>query len=446
MQIEQKINGDGQRLEFQAVVLSGGLGNRMYPLTDGQPKCLLPIANRPLLSFQLEILERSGFSTAIVVVLQSFADQVQKFVSEEYKGSIKVDLVSLSRPMGTAEVFREPALRQKLVTDFFVVSGDLITNVFLHYLADIHRSRSATLTVLLKKSPKPDPTEKKTKDDNLVKHFIGLDEDKSRLLMFRSASDVDDEFVVKKSLLRHHPNLVIHTSIVDQHLYLFSHWILDLLEEKKGISSIQAELLPYLIANQFTGKGKAFASKYANEDDQARARVMSHSRPQFSDGEAFRCYALIAAEPSYCFRANTVKSYFSMNKDMSSGVSYEYTPWRPLQEDNLRAQASTNNPKAAIGSGSIIGRNLVAGNDSSIKKSVVGHNVKIGEKVKIVNSIIFDNVVIQDDCVLFNCIVCKGAVVSAKTNMKDCQVGESFTTVGNTEYKNEALVRDTYDE
>lgn len=239
MQIEQKLNlGHPTGLEFQAVVLSGGLGNRMYPLTDSQPKCLLPIANRPLLSFQLEILERSGFHQVIVVVLQSVLDQVKSFVSEEYKGSIKVDLVGLPTQMGTADALRQPQLREKLFTDFFVLSGDLITNVFLHDLADIHRSRSATLTVLLKRADKGDPTEKKKKDDDeIVKHYIGLDElDKSkpRLLMFRSASDVEEEFVIKKSLLRHHPNLVIHTGMADQHLYLFSHWILDLLQEKTG--------------------------------------------------------------------------------------------------------------------------------------------------------------------------------------------------------------------
>ena len=48
--------------EFQVVILAGGNGNRMYPLTEEIPKCLLPVANRPLLSYQLELLERVGFT------------------------------------------------------------------------------------------------------------------------------------------------------------------------------------------------------------------------------------------------------------------------------------------------------------------------------------------------------------------------------------------------
>jgi NDP-sugar pyrophosphorylase family protein len=47
--------------EFQVVILPGGSGRRMSPLTEATAKCLLPVANRPLLSYQLELLERVGF-------------------------------------------------------------------------------------------------------------------------------------------------------------------------------------------------------------------------------------------------------------------------------------------------------------------------------------------------------------------------------------------------
>ena len=50
-------------MELQAVLLAGGSGSKMYPLTESEvPKALLPIANRPLLSYQLELLERAGFT------------------------------------------------------------------------------------------------------------------------------------------------------------------------------------------------------------------------------------------------------------------------------------------------------------------------------------------------------------------------------------------------
>jgi CTP:molybdopterin cytidylyltransferase MocA len=49
-------------MDFQAVLLAGGPGSKMYPLTEhDQTKPLLPIANRPLISFQLEFLDLAGF-------------------------------------------------------------------------------------------------------------------------------------------------------------------------------------------------------------------------------------------------------------------------------------------------------------------------------------------------------------------------------------------------
>ena len=47
--------------EFQVVILAGGTGHRMYPLTDEVPKALLPVCNRPLLNYQIELLDKAGF-------------------------------------------------------------------------------------------------------------------------------------------------------------------------------------------------------------------------------------------------------------------------------------------------------------------------------------------------------------------------------------------------
>lgn len=44
-------------MEFQAIILAGGKGTRLYPMTDGVPKCMLPVANHPLLYYQLRLLE-----------------------------------------------------------------------------------------------------------------------------------------------------------------------------------------------------------------------------------------------------------------------------------------------------------------------------------------------------------------------------------------------------
>ena len=48
-------------MEFVPVILAGGRGSRMYPLTEECPKALLPVANRPLIWYPVQLLEKNGF-------------------------------------------------------------------------------------------------------------------------------------------------------------------------------------------------------------------------------------------------------------------------------------------------------------------------------------------------------------------------------------------------
>lgn len=428
-------------VEFQAVIMAGGLGNRMYPMTSGHPKCMLPLVNRPLISYQMEILERSGFAVAIAVILATDQQAVQKFLTDEYKGELKVDLVVLDEPMGTADAFRQPALKDKIKTDFFVMSGDLVTNVFLHYLADIHRSRDAACSILLTKvaTDKSKDKKKKDKDDFLEKHFIGLDDKKNRLLVFKSASDVEEEFGMSKALLRRHPNITVHNNLCDSHLYIFSPWVLNLIEEKKNISSIQAELLPYLVNHQYSPKADAWVDNTGKGAEQADALAISHAKITPTQGERYRCFALLAEDSAFCARANTVRALEQMSRHLSTSV-YEYSPWTPVSEGNCVRAARGNNPDATFGQYCVVGEKVVCESGVSVKKSILGHNVTVKANSKVVNSIVFDNAVIEGGVTLMNCVVGRGAHITKGSSLKDCRVGHGCETLtGGLEFKNETI-------
>jgi translation initiation factor eIF-2B subunit gamma len=82
------------------------------------------------------------------------------------------------------------------------MSADLIVQEgFIHQLADIHRTRDAAVTVLLKKQPKPEqPVAKKDKTESEPADFIGIN-DQGRLLFFSSAADLEEQLTLTKSLL-----------------------------------------------------------------------------------------------------------------------------------------------------------------------------------------------------------------------------------------------------
>jgi len=133
------------------VLLAAGKGSRMYPLAnDDYPKHLLPIANRPMIYYQLEMLAKTGFQEVIVVASDS-SPVTEKFLSE-YKGPLKLTVETIPQDLTTAEAVMH--VKKHLKNDFIVLSSDLILNgSFLRDMLDIHRIKSASVTMLAKKIP-----------------------------------------------------------------------------------------------------------------------------------------------------------------------------------------------------------------------------------------------------------------------------------------------------
>ena len=69
------------RAEFQAIILTQGEDNVLYPLCEGVPKSLLPIANRPLLLYQLRLLEKAGFEDIMLVVSEQYEHAIGEYVA-----------------------------------------------------------------------------------------------------------------------------------------------------------------------------------------------------------------------------------------------------------------------------------------------------------------------------------------------------------------------------
>ena len=297
--------------QFTAVILAGGSGGRLYPLTvesdaalaHSLAKPLLPVANHPLLWYQLRLLEKAGFGHALIITVRRFEERITHFIdafARERAAAaaatrappphrFEPELFILEDHCGTAEALRRA--REQIKTDFVVISGDLITESVLHQLADIHRIRDATLTMLLKSDATAEnATDDADKKDVLVKkmrqkkegnvvEFVGLVEGESRVVLVKEgALDVEDTLHLPKSpLLRRRPSISVHTDLVDAHLYFFGHWILELLQEKRQFSSIKADLVPYLVRHQFRAHSAASspAAGGAEGDRRLHSRAMS---------------------------------------------------------------------------------------------------------------------------------------------------------------------------
>jgi translation initiation factor eIF-2B subunit gamma len=305
--------------EFQAIILAGGRGIRLYPLTDETPKSLLPANGRPLLWYQLNLLESSGFSDVLVVTVGDMLPQIQDYVTREYDGKLHVELCEVEDNIETADALREIA--DKIKKDFIVLAGDLITDVVVHNVADAHRINDATVTMLLKPQEPLDKAkgEKPRREKDLT-DCIALAGSDDRVVLIEQAVHVNEDLYIPKTLTKRRTQFTLRTDLYDAHFYIFSHWVLDLLVEKKYIASIKADLIPHLVRRQFRGV-KALPESVREKavgKQQLAASLSLSATSQFDPDDVLRVFGYVLPANGYCERADTVKAYEAMDAEVKS--------------------------------------------------------------------------------------------------------------------------------
>jgi NDP-sugar pyrophosphorylase family protein len=155
---------------MQALILAGGKGTRLRPLTVYTPKPVVPLVNRPFLLYQLEILRNAGI-TDITLSLSYQPDKIQHILGNGSDFGVNLSYITEPSPMGTggAYKFAADALRETTI----VFNGDILTNVDMGRIIDFHSSRSAAATIAL--VPVEDPSRYglvELGDDDSVQRFV----------------------------------------------------------------------------------------------------------------------------------------------------------------------------------------------------------------------------------------------------------------------------------
>ncbi|MEU1288859.1 sugar phosphate nucleotidyltransferase [Kitasatospora sp. NPDC005856] len=138
---------------MKAVVMAGGEGTRLRPLTSNLPKPLLPVADRPIMEHILRLLRRHGL-TSVVATVQFLAPLVEERFGDGHELGVDLSYALEETPLGTAGSVKNA--ETELADDTFVViSGDALTDIDLTDLIAYHRRKGALVTVCLTRVPDP---------------------------------------------------------------------------------------------------------------------------------------------------------------------------------------------------------------------------------------------------------------------------------------------------
>jgi len=137
----------------KAVVMAGGEGTRLRPMTANQPKPLLPVVNKPIMEHVLRLLKRHGFAETVVTV-QFLAALVRNYFGDGEEIGMALSYATEEMPLGTAGSVKnaQDALRDER---FLVISGDALTDIDLTDMVRFHKENGALVTIGLKRVPNP---------------------------------------------------------------------------------------------------------------------------------------------------------------------------------------------------------------------------------------------------------------------------------------------------
>ena len=137
---------------MRALILAGGKGTRLRPLTVYTPKPIVPIANRPFLLYQLEILAKAGI-TDIILSLSYQPNKIEDLLGDGSEYGVNLSFVTEPSPLGTAGAYRFASGDS---TDTMVVlNGDILTDIDLKVVLEQHASTGAEATIVLARVADP---------------------------------------------------------------------------------------------------------------------------------------------------------------------------------------------------------------------------------------------------------------------------------------------------
>jgi mannose-1-phosphate guanylyltransferase len=349
----------------KAVILVGGEGTRLRPLTYSTPKTMVPILNRPFLEHMLKYM-RSHHIDDVVLALCYLPDHIRDYFGDGSDYGIKLTYVVESSPLGTAGAVKNVA--QHLDETFFIFNGDVFTDMNLTAMLETHRKKSAKATIAL--TSVDDPT------------MYGVVETDSNGRVKRFVEKPKREAVT--------------TNTINAGTYILEPDILDYIPANQSYM-FERGLFPLLLE-----RGDPFYSF-----DSHGYWIDIGTPEKYMQVNIDLLAGAIAADFPGSVRGKNVWVEEGCNIHPNSKIDGPAVIGRNCV---IEAQAYIKGP-------SVIGPDCSIGSSSLVEKSIVWHNVVIGKGAKLRQCIVADTVSIGESCdIATGCII--GNKVSIEKNTK----------------------------
>lgn len=179
---------------MKGVIIAGGPGTRLRPLTYLRPKPIVPVVNKPFLEYQVELLKRHGISE-IIFCTNYMAEMIQSHFGDGSAYGVTMRYALEEVPLGTAGAVKNA--EQYFEDDTLLIfNGDVLTDFDLGRIIDFHNERSAKITLTLFGVPSPSPYGVIITDDaGKVQEFREPSEEQKKKLAMGAVQHEGEEFI-----------------------------------------------------------------------------------------------------------------------------------------------------------------------------------------------------------------------------------------------------------
>ncbi len=350
---------------MKAVIMAGGFGTRIQPLTNSRPKPMLPITNRPMMEHTMMTLKDLGIEE-FIILLYFKPEIIKDYFGDGSDFGIKITYVVPDDDYGTAGAVK---LAQEHIGDdnFIIISGDLVTDFNFQKIFDYHKSKESKLTITL------------TSVDNPLEFGVVIANEDGKI----------EKFLEKPSWGE------VFSDTINTGIYIIEPEILDYIPEGENFDFAK-DLFPLLMnrgINLMAGYAKGYWRDVGNpesyrevHDDILSNRVdfkIKGKKQIFPDGVLYS------------------------DKIYKLDSTIEIIGTVVLGEDvTLKKGIKLNNV--------VIGDRVTIGKDSNIRNSIIWEDVSIGKGAK------FDSCVICNNNIIGKNVTAKAGMILAE----GCEIGD----------------------
>lgn len=341
------------------VIIAGGAGTRLRPLTYIRPKPMMPLANKPLLQYQIEYLRRNHI-TDVVLCLGGDIRSIRQYLGNGGQFGVRIACSVETRPLGTAGAVRyaEPYFQDDTLV---VMNGDGLVDYDLSAMLRFHHDKGADATIGLAEVPRPTPC-----------GIITVDSEK-RITQF---AEPDER---TKKILAGQPLEETGTATVNSGVYIISRGALRRIPLGTQ-SSIEREFFPRLVEGSGKVYGFALHGYWLDIGDSGRYLEAHH------DLLAGRVNARVLGR-------RAVGGYWAAGK-VSVDPSADVLPGVHLGPESRIGPGVRIEGFATVGSGCVIGEgsvldgcvlleSVVVGAGCQLRNCIVDRDSRIGDRVQL---------------------------------------------------------------